>query len=56
MEIYDFLKALDETNRAEEMALFYAVQILEDFRKLTPAGRGVMADALMELISGERKK
>ena len=55
MDIYDFLKALDETNRAEEMALKHAISILEDFRELSPAGRSMMVDTLMELISGERK-
>ena len=34
MDIYDFLKAVDERNRACEMALRYAalIQILADFR------------------------
>jgi len=31
----------------------YAASILGDFRNLTPKGRKVMADNLMELISGE---
>ena len=53
MEIYDFLKVVDESNRACEMALRYAASILEDFRNLTPKGRKVMADTLMELISGD---
>lgn len=55
ISIYDFLKALDESNRANEMALRYAAQILADFRELTPAGQSLMADTLMELISGEGK-
>jgi len=53
MEIYEFLKEVDEINRAIEIALRYAASILEDFRNLTPKGRKVMADTLMELISGE---
>ena len=53
MEIYDFLKDVEEINRAREIALRYAASILEDFRDLTPKGRRVMADTLMELISGE---
>ena len=53
MEIYEFLKDVDEINRDREIALRYAASILEDFRNLTPKGRKVMADTLMELISGE---
>jgi hypothetical protein len=56
MEIYDFLKAVDERNRASEMALRYAASILEDLRKLSPAGRKLMADILMDCISGKGKK
>jgi hypothetical protein len=53
MEIYEFLKDVEEINRSREIALRYAASILEDFRDLTPKGRKVMADTLMELISGE---
>ena len=53
MEIYEFLKDVEEINRDREIALRYAASILEDFRNLTPKGRKVMADTLMELISGE---
>jgi hypothetical protein len=53
MEIYEFLKDVDEINRAREIALRYAASILEDFRNLTPKGWEVMSDTLMELISGE---
>ena len=53
MEIYEFLKDVEEINRAREIALRYAASILEDFRNFTPKGRKVMADTLMELISGE---
>ena len=56
MEIYDFLEAVDERNRASELALRYAVLILEDFMELSVEGRKLMADTLMELISGTRKK
>ena len=52
MEIYDFLKVVDESNRACEMALRYAAAILEDFKDLTQEGRKAMADTLMDLISG----
>ena len=55
MEIFEFLKAVDESNKANELALCYASLILSDFRELTPAGRSLMADTLMELISGEGK-
>ena len=55
MDIYEVLIAVDERNRAEEMALKHAISILEDFRELSPAGRSMMADALMELISGDGK-
>jgi hypothetical protein len=53
MEIYEFLKDVGEINRAREIALRYAASILEDFSNLTPKGRKVMADTLMEYISGE---
>ena len=36
ISIYDFLKTVDESNRANIMALRYAVSILEDFRNLYP--------------------
>lgn len=55
ISISDFLKALDENNQANKMALRYAAQILADFRNLTPEGRKVMTDTLVELISGEEK-
>ena len=51
ISISDFIKALDEINRVNNMALRYAVQILADFRNLTPEGRRVMTDTLVELIS-----
>ena len=56
ISIYDFLQAVDESNRANEMALCYAVQILADFRNLTPAGRSVMVEALVELVAGGGEK
>ena len=55
ISIFDFLKALDEDNRVNNMALRYAAQILADFKNLTPEGRRVMTDTLVELISGEGK-
>ena len=56
ISIYDFLKAVDESNRANIMALRYAVSILEDFKNLSPDGRETMADTLMDLISQKMKK
>jgi len=44
MEICEFLKAVNEINKANEMAFRYAASILEDFKNLTPAGRSLMAD------------
>jgi len=57
MEIssYDFLRSVDESNRANIMALRYAVSILEDFKNLSPDGRKIMADTLMDLISPKKK-
>ena len=55
ISIYDFLKAVDESNKANEMALRYAAQILVDFRGLTPRGRRMMADILTDLISMEEE-
>jgi hypothetical protein len=54
MEINEFLKAVNEINKANEMAFHYAASILKDFKNLTPAGRSLMADTLMNLISGKR--
>jgi hypothetical protein len=51
MEIYEFLKAVNENNKANEMAFRYTSSILEDFKNLTPRGRNLMADTLMNLIS-----
>ncbi|MBC8198620.1 MAG: hypothetical protein H8E80_01030 [Desulfobacteraceae bacterium] len=48
--IYQFLKSVDEYNRACEMALRYAALILADFRGLSQEGRKIMADMLMDLI------
>ena len=56
ISIYDFLKAVDESNRAYIMALRCAVSILEDFINLSLDGRKVMADTLMNLISQKKKK
>ena len=54
ISIYDFLKAVDESNRANIMALRYAVSILEDFINLSTDGREMMADTLMNLISKKK--
>ena len=54
MEIYEFLKAVNEINKANGMAFRYAASILKDFKNLTPAGRSLMADTLMNLISVKR--
>jgi hypothetical protein len=51
MDIYEFLKTVNEINKANEMAFRHAVSILEDFKNLTPAGRRLMVDTLMDLIS-----
>ncbi|MGA9177330.1 MAG: hypothetical protein WBZ05_08810 [Desulfobacterales bacterium] len=56
ISIYDFLKAVDESNRANIMALRCAVSILEDFINLSLDGREMMADTLMDLISQKKKK
>jgi len=56
MEIYEFLKDLDEINKANEMVLRYAVSILEDFSNLSQEGRRVMVDTFMELISEKREE
>ena len=54
MEIYEFLKAVNDTNKANEMALRYAALILEDLKNLTPKGRCLMIDTLINLISVKR--
>jgi hypothetical protein len=54
ISIYDFLKAVDESNRANIMALRCAVSISEDFINLSLDGREMMADTLMNLISKKK--
>jgi len=49
--IYEFLKAVDENNRACEMAMRYAVMILNDLMGLSREGQKIMANKLTELIS-----
>jgi len=56
ISIYDFLRSVDESNRAYIMALRYAVSILEDFKNLSTDSREMMADTLMDLISQKMKK
>ena len=56
ISIYDFLRSADESNCANKMALRNAVSILEDFKNLSPDGREMMADTLMDLISQKMKK
>jgi len=56
ISIYDFLKAVDESNRATIMAWKNAASILEELRELNEEGRKVMIDTLMNLISEEREK
>jgi len=54
MTIFDLRKAVNERNRASEMALHYAAAILTDFRGLTPMGRKLMLDILLKIILEER--
>lgn len=54
--IYEFLKVVDESNRACEMAMRYAAMILTDFKGLSREGRKTMADKLIELIAVEDGK
>jgi len=56
ISIYDFFRSVDESNRANIVALRYTVSILEDFINLSPDGRKMMADTLMDLISQKKKK
>ena len=56
ISIYDFLKAVDESNRATIMALKNAVSILEELRELNEEGRTVVIDTVMNLTSEEREK
>jgi hypothetical protein len=56
ISIYDFLKSVDESNRDNIMALRYAESILEDFKNLSPDGRKIMTDTLMDLISPKKNK
>jgi len=56
MDICEFLKAVNEINKANEMAFRHAASILKDFKNLTPTGRRLMVDALMNLISEKREE
>ena len=56
ISIYEFLEAVDESNRANIMALRYAVSILEDLINLSPDGRKIMVDTLIDLTSQNKKK
>ena len=42
--------AVDEKNRASELALRYAALILTEFKTLSPEGRNLMAEILIALI------
>ena len=50
--IIGILRAVEEKNKACEMALKYAAPILKDFKDLNPCGRIMIAAPLMELITG----
>ena len=51
--IYDFLKAVNEGNKASEMALCHAVSVLSDLKNLTPPGRTIMVESLIEIIADQ---
>ena len=56
ISIYDFLRSVNESNRANIIALRYARSILEDFKNLSPDSRKMMADTLIDLISQKKEK
>jgi hypothetical protein len=47
--------SVQETNRAQEMALHHAVLILQDLKGLTNNGQQIMTDTLMDLIMNDEK-
>jgi hypothetical protein len=52
----DVLDAIKERNRASEMAFLHALFILPDLKMLSPSGRKLMTDILMEIITFEPKE
>ena len=55
-ELFDFLKTVDESNKADNIALHCAKLILKRAEEVHPAMRGHMIDSVVELIQGERIK
>lgn len=55
VSICNFLKAVDESNRATEMAMHHAASILNTFSKLSLESRSLMIDALFDLIADEEQ-
>ncbi len=49
--IYDFLKTVNEGNKADEMALRHAASILSDLKNLPPRSRTIMVESLIEIIT-----
>jgi len=55
ISIYEFLAFIDETNRATEVALRHAVEILKDLTDLPPASRKMVTEILVDILADENQ-
>jgi hypothetical protein len=53
VEFFEFLKTVDESNKADNIALHCAKIILKRAEEVHPAMRGYMIDSVVELIQAE---
>jgi hypothetical protein len=56
VNLFEFLKSVDESNKADNIALHCAKLILKRSEEVHPAMRGYMIDSVVELIQGESVK
>ena len=56
VELFEFLKTVDESNKADNIALHCAKLILKRSEEVHPAMRRYMIDSVVELIQGEGLK
>ena len=56
LNLLEFLKTVDETNRADNIALHCAKLILKKAEEVHPFMRGYMIDSVVELIQCEGRK
>ncbi len=51
MSLITILKTIKESDEAYDLALKHSLSILRDFHKLSPFGREIMLDIIIDLIS-----